>query len=387
MASDRTPDSIAGPVFSGGAFIEDGFVAVENGRVVDAGPRHGRAADLVLDGDRLIPGLIDIHVHGAGGSDVMNGVEAIVAVARTLARHGVTAFLPTAVSAPRDRLEAFVQDVGEVRRRQALAPVGELGSAVLGANLEGPAIDPGHRGAHDPAALVTPAEFLRWWDSDPATWKEVRIVTVAPERPAGMELVRRLVAQGRIASVGHTGATYAEAVAAFDEGAASTTHLFNGMTGVHHRQPGVALAALLHERARVELIADGVHVDPAVQVLTRRLVGRDRVILVSDAIPAAGMGDGEYELGGLRVQVRDGRASLEDGTIAGSTLTLDQTVRRAIAAGFPATEAVAAATVNPASLLGLGANGRIGPAANADLLVVGASWEVRRVMLGGRWVG
>ena len=279
---------LRGRAIVGGVERRDVVVDVVDGRVtsvVDArlGGAVARGAQRLSDELILAPGFVDIHVHGAGGANAMDGPEAIRHMARTLAAHGVTSFLPTAVSAPLDLLATFAGEVGLVRGSSV-----PDGATVLDANLEGPGLDPGHAGAQAPAALVDPAIVAAAFTRDAAAWKAVRVVTVAPERPGGLDLVRLLAARGIVASIGHSGASYAQAATAYDAGARSTTHLFNAMTGLTHRGPGLALAALLDPRPAVELIADGLHVDAAMWPLVRRLAG-GRVVLVSDALPDAGL--------------------------------------------------------------------------------------------------
>ena len=351
-------------------------LSVVDGRLQRAGP--GRA-ERVGEDLTLAPGFVDIHIHGAGGASVMEGPDAIRHVARTLAARGVTSFLPTAVSAPLGQLAAFVQDVAAV-----MAEPDDDGAAILGANLEGPALDPAHAGAHDPTALVDPAVVTAAFRHDPAAWAAVRVVTLAPERPGGLDLVRLLAARGIVASVGHSGASFRETIAAYDAGARSTTHLFNAMTGLAHRAPGVALAALLDPRPAVELIADGLHVDAAVWPLVRRLAG-SRLMLVSDALSGAGLtGDRAFRLGGLEVTVHDGRATLADGTLAGSIALLADGVVRFVAPGAPLAETVLAASTRPARLLGARRKGRIARGADADLVALRRDGSVARVWLRGR---
>jgi N-acetylglucosamine-6-phosphate deacetylase len=210
-------------------------------------------------------------------------------------------------------------------------------------------------------------------------------VTLAPERPGGLALVSHLAQLGVIASLGHSGATFAEARAAFQAGARSTTHLLNGMTGIAARAPGVAGAALADARASVELIADGVHVDPGLWPVLWRVLGR-RLVLVSDATPAAGLGDGTYRLGSLAVSVSDGRALTTAGLLAGSTINVTDGVANLVQAGLSLPRAVGAATVTPATLLGRRDLGRIRIGARADLVVLDPAGRVRRTMIGGEWL-
>jgi len=379
-----TSTVLRGRAIVGGLVRSGVSVEIEDGRIGSVaverrGGPAGRTVRQLEDDLVLAPGFVDIHVHGAGGANAMEGPDAIGDMARTLAARGVTSFLPTAVSAPLDRLAAFAADVAE-----AMKAPDPLASTVLHANLEGPALDPGHAGAHAHAALVDPAVVAAAFARDPAAWGPVRVMTVAPERPGGLDLVRLLAARGIVASVGHSGASYAQAVAAYDAGARSTTHLFNAMTGLTHRGPGLALAALLDPRPAVELIADGLHVDPAMWPLVRRLAG-SRVVLVSDALPGAGTaGDQAFRIGGLEVTVRDGRATLADGTLAGSMILLADAVIRYVAHGASLAEAVAAASTRPAKLVGARRKGRLARGADADLVALRDDGSVARVWLRGR---
>ena len=380
----RTSSRLRGRAIVGGVERPDVVIEVVDGRiagVLDArlGGAAARGAQQ-LPGDLVLaPGFVDIHVHGAGGANAMDGPDAIRQMARTLAARGVTSFLPTAVSAPLDRLAAFAGEVGWARDEADAE-----GASVLDANLEGPALDPGHAGAHAHSALVDPAAVVAAFTRDPAAWEAVKVVTVAPERPGGLNLVRLLAARGIVASIGHSGASYAQALAAYDAGARSTTHLFNAMTGLTHRGPGLALAALLDPRPAVELIAEGLHVDAAMWPLVRRLAG-GRVVLVSDALPDAGLaGDRTFRLGGLEVTVRGGRATLADGTLAGSMILLADAVARYVAHGASLAETVGAASTRPARLVGARRKGRIARGADADLVALRPDGSVGRVWLRGR---
>jgi len=380
----RTSSRLRGRAIVGGVERPDVVIEVVDGRiagVLDArlGGAAARGAQQ-LPGDLVLaPGFVDIHVHGAGGANAMDGPDAIRQMARTLAARGVTSFLPTAVSAPLDRLAAFAGEVGWARDEADAE-----GASVLDANLEGPALDPGHAGAHAHSALVDPAAVVAAFTRDPAAWEAVKVVTVAPERPGGLNLVRLLAARGIVASIGHSGASYAQALAAYDAGARSTTHIFNAMTGLTHRGPGLALAALLDPRPAVELIADGLHVDAAMWPLVRRLAG-GRVVLVSDALPDAGLaGDRTFRLGGLEVTVRGGRATLADGTLAGSMILLADAVARYVAHGASLAETVGAASTRPARLVGARRKGRIARGADADLVALRPDGSVGRVWLRGR---
>lgn len=278
-----------------------------------------------------------------------------------------------------DRLPSLARSVHELA---ALVEDGLL----AGIHLEGPWLSPRHAGAHDPSLLREPTpESVETLVA--AAGGHLRMVTVAPELRGGLDAVRRLSAAGVVAAIGHTDATYDDARAALDAGATVGTHLFNAMRGLHHREPGPVTALLEHPDAYVELVADGVHLHPAVLRLaaTRK---HHLAVLVTDAMAAAGAGDGDYALGALSVQVRDGVARLAgNGAIAGSTLTMAAAVRLAVqVAGLPIEDVVRAATASPAAMLGLSKVGSLRPGHRADLVVLDADLDVARVLHRGVWV-
>ena len=356
--------------------VAAGRVTVADGRIV--------AVDLDADptssvGPYLAPGFVDVHVHGWGGHDAMGDRSALDGMARRLLRRGVTSFLPTAVTAPLDDLVAFAERV-----RAWLPDAPADGAEPLGFNLEGPFLAPARRGAHDPSLLRVPAgaaeaSLLSLVDG-------LRLLTIAPELPGALELIRWLAERGVASSLGHSAATLDEARAGYAAGATSTTHLFNAMSGLDHRAPGLALAALLDDGVFVELIADGMHVHPALWALIARLKPPDRLLLVSDAIALAGTGDGRGRIGGLEVEVVAGRVTLAGtGTLAGSVIALDDAVRSMVASGVPVPRVVAAAGRNPLALLGITDRGRIAEGQRADLVELDAELRVRRVMRAGAW--
>jgi N-acetylglucosamine-6-phosphate deacetylase len=370
----------AAPAISGRLVLDDRVVA---GRVRI---EHDRIAEVTLDGGAsgagpyIVPGYVDIHVHGWGGHDAMGGRAALDGMARALLRRGVTSFLPTAVTAPLARLDEFAAAV-----RAWLPHAPDDGAQPLGFNLEGPFLAAARRGAHDEAHLLAPAAAPR--DQLEALIDDLRVITVAPELDGALELIDGLSRRGVAVSVGHSAATVEEARAAYHAGARSTTHLFNAMSGVDHRVPGVALAALLDDEVYVELIADGIHVHPAVWPLIARLKPTERLLLVSDAISLAGMGDGRGHIGSLEVEVVDSRATLlGTSTLAGSVIALDEAVRQLVDSGLSLPAVVAAASRNPLTLLGIGDRGRIAPGQRADLVELDDELRVRRVMLAGAWV-
>jgi N-acetylglucosamine-6-phosphate deacetylase len=358
--------------------VAPGRVVVKDEHIAAIELADGSGAD--AGGPYIAPGFVDIHVHGWGGHEAMGDTAALDGMARRLLRRGVTGFLPTAVTAPLDDLVAFAD---RVRAWRPAAPAD--GAEPLGFNLEGPFLADARRGAHDEHALRAPA------DAPPATLERLveglRVVTVAPELPGAMELIAWLAKRGIVASVGHSSATYEQARAAFEGGARSTTHLFNAMTGIDHRAPGVALAALLDDAAYTELIADGIHVAPAVWQLIARLKPADRLLLVSDAVAMAGTSARRGRIGALDCEIDDGRVVLAGTTtLAGSAIALDDAVRNLVREGFALPAAVAAASRNPLTLLGIEDRGRIAVGQRADLVELTASLQVHGVMRAGQWI-
>jgi N-acetylglucosamine-6-phosphate deacetylase len=365
------------PLGPGGVRVEGGQIAAVY-RIGEAMP-EGDVID--LGGAALGPGFIDVHAHGADGVDVMDGSEAIARVARFFARHGVTSFLPTTVTASWDAIERAVEGV-----RQAMATEGG-GARVLGAHLEGPFLSAQRLGAQSPdfCILPTPAHVARLLQ---VAGDVAQVVTLAPEIEGGMDAIRALSGRGIVASIGHTAASEGQAAAAFAAGARHVTHLFNGMPPMHHRSPGVIGAALATPEVTVELIADGVHLAPAVVRLAVAAKGVGGVLLVTDAMAAAGCVDGQYLLGPVTVYVRDGQARLAEGNLAGSTLTLERAVVHV--AGWTDAGLGGAwqmASLNPARLLGIaGHAGRLAPGYDADLTALDAAGRVVLTMVGGKVV-
>jgi N-acetylglucosamine-6-phosphate deacetylase len=331
-------------------------------------------------GPLICPGFVDIHVHGHGGHDAMADGAALDGMARALAAHGVTSFLPTAVTAPLDELTRFAE---RVRGWQSRAS--SEGAQPLGFNLEGPFLAPARRGAHDPANLLAPADVA------PARLEPLleglRLLTLAPELPGAIELIGWLSGRRVAVSLGHSDATLEQAEAGFAAGARSATHLFNAMSGINHRTPGLAAAALANDDTYVELIADDHHVHPTLWSLVRRAKPAQRLMLVSDAIALAGTGAARGRIGSLEVEVQGTRVTLAGTTtLAGSVLSLDVALRNLVRAGAPLPYAVNAASRNPLALLGVTDRGRLAAGQRADLVELDDDLRVRRVMIGGRWL-
>jgi N-acetylglucosamine-6-phosphate deacetylase len=363
---------------SGRLVLEDrilpGRVQIENGWIVGVEPDGAEA-----DGPYISPGFVDVHVHGGGGYGAMDGPEALSGMAQALLRHGVTGFLPTAVTASFDTLSAFAANV---RNWMPQAPAD--GAEPLGFNFEGPYINPEKMGAQNPAFIQVPAEADRRRLED--LLDGLRFITMAPEVPGALDLIRWFAAHGVVISLGHSNTSYAIAAAAYAAGARSTTHIFNAMSGVHQHEPGLAVAALADNGAYVEMIADGHHVDRSVWPLVWRAKRPDRLIFVSDAISMAGAGQGRFSLGGLDVEIVGDECRLvSDGHLAGSVIAIDTAVRNMVQAGLSLSRAVAAATQNPLALLGVTDRGRLAPDQRADLVELDADLRVHRVMRAGRW--
>jgi N-acetylglucosamine-6-phosphate deacetylase len=368
-----------GRVVTPGGVIEDGQVSVEAGRItgISRGPAPSGAVD--LGGRWLLPGFIDVHVHGGGGYDVTTSPEEMAGAVAFHRRHGTTRTLVSLVTAPPDDL---VRQLGWVADAVAAGP-GPSGH-VVGAHLEGPFLCDARRGAHNPVHLLAPDRrtFARFVEAGKGT---VRSMTIAPELPGALDLIGDVVEAGAVAAIGHSDATYAEARAAIDAGAAAATHLFNGMRPLHHREPGIVGAALVSGIA-CEVINDGVHVHPAITTLVASVPRR--MVFVTDAVRAAGMGDGDFFVGGLHVRVSNGQARLAGtDTLAGSSLTLDSALRRAVhECGLPIEVASEAASGNPARLLGIDNDcGAIAVGRAADLVVLDQDLRVVGVMAGGEW--
>jgi len=340
----------------------------------DVEVQDGRISAVGLEGTNgngiAIPGLVDLQVNGFGGVDFASADAAGYRRAgEALLEHGVTAFQPTLTTAPEEELVAALAEI----------PTGSIGPRVIGAHLEGPFLSPLRLGAHTVAGRREPDPALleRLLAAGPVTE-----MTLAPELDGALELIDLLVARGVVASCGHSDATAEEASRAFDRGAATVTHLFNAMRPLRHRDPGIAGAALARDDVVVQVILDGQHVAPeTAQVVWRAAAGR--VALVSDAIAAAGVGDGSFRLGSTGVEVRDGVARREDGVLAGSTATLLDGVRWLHSLGIPLHDAVNAASAVPAWVVRRPNLGALRPGADADLVVLDDTLAIRRVLVGG----
>ncbi len=365
----------------------EGSVLVLDGRIAQVGgepPAGVEPRRLDLAGNWLIPGFIDLHVHGGGGAQFTSAsVEQCLKAARVHAEHGTTSLLATTVTAAPEQLAQAVRAIA----RAAEADDGS-GAALLGCHLEGPFLNPKRCGAMDPAWMRRPDRDELGGLID-AGGGCVKLVAVAPELPGALELVAFARDHGIIAAVGHSDATYEEANAAFDAGARHAIHLFNAMRPFHHREPGIVGAALERRGVSCELIADGHHVHPSALRLASAMKGTGGAALVTDAVEAAGMPDGSYRLGEAEIRVAGGRAVLADrDSLAGSTLTMDAAVRGAVELiGVPLPDAVTMATATPAKVIGLQDQlGRIAPGYRADMTVLDEGLGVRATIRRGEFI-
>jgi N-acetylglucosamine-6-phosphate deacetylase len=357
--------------------VDDFWMLVDGNTIVATGTGDGPQADAVidLDGDWLTPGFIDLHSHGAGGFSYDGGAEAIRSALAVHRAHGTTRSLLSLVANPIPALEASLSTIADIVATDPL---------VLGSHLEGPYLSPRRPGAHNPHYLrdPQPAELDRLLDAARGT---LRQITIAPELPNALELVEILVENTVVVAVGHSEADFEQTRRAFDLGARLLTHAFNAMPGIGHRAPGPVVAAFEDARVTIELILDGEHVHPDVVALAFRSAP-GRIALITDAMAAAGSSDGDYSLGSLAVEVRNGVAHLAGGdSLAGSTLTQDHALRLAIErVGVAPADAIAALTLTPARVLGLEArHGLLAPGYVADAVQLGAHWQVERVWANG----
>ena len=360
--------------------LEDGIITAVGCRDEVHVPSNARVID--FGAAVLAPGLVDIHIHGGAGHDVMEGADAsLAAVERLIAKHGVTSYCPTTVTAP---IDATLRSLDGLGKAVANATAGDGTRArPLGVHLEGPFLSHAKRGVH-PSALLQPASrelFDRMWQ---AATCHVSLLTIAPEIEGAIELIAEASRRGICASLGHSDADLPQAQAAIHAGARHATHTFNAMRPLDHRNPGLLGAVLTDDAVTADIIVDGVHVAPAVVDLFIRAKGIDGAVLITDAISATGMPDGTYMLGELEVQVRDGRCEF-GGRLAGSVLTLDRAVRNTMQfAGMTLQHAIRMATWNPARVLGIAhRKGTLSVGADADIAVFSSAGEVIRTIVGG----
>jgi N-acetylglucosamine-6-phosphate deacetylase len=379
--------------------IDRPFMLVERGRFLEVSALiHGQPPAGVSVSDLgegvIVPGYVDLHIHGGAGYDVMdNDAEALPAVERLLARNGVTSYFPTTVTAPIDAtLRALDRLADSIERREPVnePPHSELPSnkegwgraRPLGIHLEGPFISHARRGVHPPEDLLAPTlnRFEQFWQ---AARGRIRMMTIAPELDGALEVITEATRRGVCVSLGHSDAAFDEAERGIAAGARHATHTFNAMRPLDHRSPGILGTVLTDHRVSVDIIADGIHLDRAIVKLVAEAKRRDQLVLITDAISATGMPEGRYRLGSLNVDVRDGKCTVE-GKLAGSVLTMERAVRNLVRfAEWGLPHAVAAASQNPAQVARIADKGVLAAGADADFLVLSPEAEVLRTFIGG----
>ncbi|OPL17459.1 MAG: hypothetical protein AVO38_00265 [delta proteobacterium ML8_D] len=387
MDSNKKSIILTGTLITPFELVKDRAVVIEDGKIVSvedkkniAGTSNSEVIN-VTDGF-IVPGFIDIHVHGGGGFDTMDGnYDAIKEISRAHSRFGTTAFLPTTMTMSKDRILKSLKSVNEAFVR------GTGYSEVLGANVEGPYINPIRKGAQKEEDIRNASidEFIEF---NEASGNIIRITTVAPEMPGALDLIQWLHKHGIIISIGHSNATYEQAREGVKAGISHVTHIFNAMTGFAHREPGIVGAALFSPEIIVEMISDGIHLHPLAMKMVTKVKEMEKIILITDAMRAAGMPDGSYELGGQEVSVKNGEARLADGTLAGSILTPDRAVRNMVdIAGISLVDAIRMATINPARRLGVeNRKGSLEPGKDADIVILNENFEVDETLVKGKVV-
>ncbi|MFC7373262.1 N-acetylglucosamine-6-phosphate deacetylase [Fictibacillus iocasae] len=364
-------------LFSGDMMMEGGvqrgWLLVEGSTISYVGKEKPDTIDPLTaavdlpDGSVLLPGMIDLHIHGAAGADVMDGTEeALHKISRALPKEGTTSFLATTMTEREDVITNALSKTAAYMKNQ---PTGQ--AELLGIHLEGPFISPKRAGAQPKDFIIAPnVDTFRRYNE--AAENHVKLVTLAPEEPGGYELASYLQSKGIIASIGHSDADYHEVVKSVEAGVTHGTHLYNGMRGIHHRDPGTAGGVLLLDEIMAEIIADGVHCDKEMVKMAYKLKGSSKLVLVTDAMRAKCLGDGMYTLGGQAVKVEDGKAMLSDGTLAGSVLSMNDAVQNVITFTGCSFEEIAKMTSeNPAKELQIfDRKGSLAKGKDADLTII-----------------
>ena len=362
--------------------IEKGSVLVENGKIKEINPTNVTDTEIIdAKGLYLSPGFIDVHIHGAGGCDTMDGtIESLNTIAKTIVKHGTTSFTPTTMTVAAEDIKKSMSVIKKLKEE------GTEGANILGSHLEGPFISPKAIGAQNPNFLLEPS--IENYKKIVGEYADAVVsITMAPEVEGAKELIKYLKDEGVTVSMGHTKATYEEALEGIKCGVCHSTHLYNAMTGLTHREPGV-VGATFDSDITTETISDGIHISyPALRIAYKQK-GTDKVLLISDAMEACGMPDGKYSLGGQDVIVKNGAARLLDGTLAGSVLTLDKAVKNIYKnSNYPLNEVVRMATHNSARHCKVeNHKGQIKEGYDADLLLFDEDININKVFVGGREV-
>jgi len=380
---------INGTIITPFHLVSSKAIIVEKGRIKEIVNREELStatltgAEVIEAKDKFItPGYIDIHVHGGGGSDVMDGdYEAINQIAITHSHFGTTSFLPTTMTMNKDKIIRSLRSICEAVKK------GTAGAEILGIHMEGPYINSEKKGAQreEDIKKVSLEEFLEF---NQASGNLIRLVTIAPEMPGAIDFIKYLDKQKIIISVGHSNATYAQVQAGIQAGLSHVTHTFNAMRGLHHREPGVVGAALTSPELTVEVIADGIHIHPVVIKILIKARENEKIVLITDAMRAAGLKEGTYDLGGQEVTVNKGQARLKDGTLAGSVLTMDKAVKNMVSkVGVSLAKAIQMASFNPAKSIGIDdKKGSLEPGKDADIVILNKNLETELTIVAGKIV-
>ncbi|MBI9048950.1 MAG: N-acetylglucosamine-6-phosphate deacetylase [Anaerolineaceae bacterium] len=369
-----------GKVYANGEWLENCLIRVTDGKIAEMIPNSKLTADAIDFSNAICsPGFVDMHIHGAFGHDTMDGdVAGLNTMSAFLMQHGTTSFLPTTMTATSTSVNRSLEEVNQCMHME------QPGARCLGVHLEGPFINPAAKGAQIENQIQLPSveSFDAMCGSNISL---VKTITLAPEREGAEALIRYLSKKGIVPVIGHTKATYQQAKDSFDWGIRHATHMYNAMTPLHHREPGVVGALLEDERVTVELIADLVHVHPAVIKVTLAAKGSQQIALVTDAMSAAGLEAGTYQLGGQDVFMKDEEARLADGTLAGSVLTQDKALRNLAGQGIALEDILEMLTATPARIIGEGhRKGKLQVGMDADITILSDALEVQAVFIAGQ---
>jgi len=370
-----------GEIYTEKGIIYNGDVLISEDKIVEIGKDLYNVDAEVIDlkGKKIVPGFIDIHIHGGVGYDTMNATyEALNAISIHLAKHGVTSFCATTMTMDVPYILNALKNINETMKK------GTGGAQILGAYVEGPFISKEHKGAQDEKYIIQPDKelFDKFLE---VSGDNIKVVALAPEKDPDGSFVEHVTKKGVKVSLGHTNATYEEMKNGVDHGATIAVHTYNGMKGLHHREPGALGEVFLDDRIYSEVISDFIHTHLASVKILIKIKGTDKVILISDAMPACGLGDGEYIFGGQKVLVKEGVAKLENGSLAGSTLTLDKALANITFLGVPLFEACKMASLNPAKAIGVdNRKGSIKVGKDADIVVLNNDLTVYMTIIEGK---
>jgi len=356
-----------------------GSITIQNGKIIDLSKDSYPGDDQTKviefpETYHVVPGMIDVHIHGAAGADTMDATfDALQTIASVLPQEGTTSFLATTMTQHQSKIEKALENAGLFIEAGQVEGTAET----LGIHLEGPFISEKRAGAQPVGAIIKPdLELFKQWQQ--LASGHIKLVTIAPEIEGSLDVISYLHEQNIVASIGHSDATYEEVVTGMKAGASHVTHLYNGMRGLHHREPGVVGAALLHDELTTELIADGIHVRPELIYLTYKQKGNERVVLVTDAMRAKCLGDGQYDLGGQEVTVQHATATLKDGTLAGSIIKMNTAAKNMMQfTECSISDVIQMTSVNPAKELNVfDRKGSLAPGKDADIVVLDEDYEV-----------